>query len=100
MITIGKAKLATSTPTDLDAALIEATGCTAAETRAMLAGQPQASHLARALHPFLAEKDALAVPDLATQIAAVEDRTGIAADVLGLYDKALSPAPAPASKSA
>lgn len=54
-IKIGDREFATQRPNDLDAKLIEATGCTAAEHRNMLAsGAP--SQIASAIAPLMTEK--------------------------------------------
>lgn len=90
-IKIGENTLAYRTPSDLDAVLVEATGCNAAETVEQLKRGGQPSHVARALHPFLADKDAPTVHELATLIAAA-DVTDVRHQVIALYE----PAPAPA----
>lgn len=87
-IKIGEKTLAYRTPSDLDAVLIEATGCNAAETAAQLKRGGQPSHIARALYPFLTEKDLL-VHDLAGLIADA-DVTDVRNQVIALYE----PAPA------
>jgi hypothetical protein len=93
MITIGDKKYPTSKPANLDATLLGATGCDAAETRAMLAGRPHASHLARGLLPFLAEKDAPSLAELSREIAAIDDREELTAAIRALYDAASAPTP-------
>lgn len=89
MIQIGSTTYAIRTPKDLDARLIEATGCSTAEHATMLAGEPQPIHLARALHPLLhvEEGEVPDLPVLARQIAAA-DWTAITQQVRGLYAKA------------
>lgn len=88
-IKIGENALATRTPSDLDAVLVATTGCSAAETVAQLKRGGQPSHIARALHPFLADKDAPLVHDLAAMIAAA-DPADVRNQVIALYE----PAPA------
>lgn len=66
---IGDRELAVTRPADLDVALIERTGCNAAEVSAMLAGAPLAGFVAAALSPFLSD-DAPSVPELAVEIEA------------------------------
>ena len=67
MITIGEHKLPTSRPSNLDAALIETTGCSAAEHAAMRRSGGTAFQVAQALHPLLG-KDAPDVGELASMI--------------------------------
>lgn len=52
MIEIGETKVATRRPVDLDAALLAATGCTAAEHAAMLVRGGTAFQVAQVLAPF------------------------------------------------
>lgn len=67
MITIGKQKLPTRRPADLDDQLIAATGHNAAETAAHLRRGGTAFQVARSLAPLLA--DAPAIGDLSATIS-------------------------------
>ncbi len=68
-ITIGGQSLATTRPDDLDAQLVAATGCNAAEMAAIVSGpRVGAVMVARALAPFLAA-DAPRGGELAAEIA-------------------------------
>lgn len=91
-ITIAGTKLAIRKPADLDAALIAATGCSAAENLAMVNGTPHAARLAPAILPFLAEPPALS--DLAVLVATDLATPGstLVADVQKLYAP-VEPAP-------
>jgi hypothetical protein len=82
LITIGERSYTTHKPKDLDAALLESTGCNAAETAAAMAGNPNPGRLASALRPFLPD-DAPSLPDLAAEIATSGD--GVLAKVRKLY---------------
>ncbi|WP_242149615.1 hypothetical protein [Sphingomonas sp. BAUL-RG-20F-R05-02] len=86
MIKINGHDLKTSKPSDLDASLIEATGCSSAEVEKLLGSGPDRA--ARALRPFLAD-DVLPGGDLAAAIAA---DSGALDQIRTLY------APAPASE--
>ena len=57
MIEFNGQKIPTSRPSDVDAALIDATGCNAAEHAAMLARGGTAAQVLQVLRPFLG-KDA------------------------------------------
>jgi hypothetical protein len=85
-IKIGNTTYKIRTPGDLDAVLVDATGCDATEMARMIGGTPQASHLARALHPFLhaEEGEVPHVSEVAAQIAAADDES-IAGQVRALY---------------
>jgi hypothetical protein len=85
-IKIGDTTYKIRKPSGLDAVLVGATGCDAAEMARMIGGTPQASHLARALHPFLhvEEGEVPHVSEVAAQIAAADDET-IAGQVRALY---------------
>lgn len=80
--TVGDKSFKTRKPADLDAALLETTGCDAAETARHLAGYPLAGHVAAALRPFLPD-NAPSVPELALAIPVGDD--AFIADVRGLY---------------
>lgn len=95
-IKIGGKTVATATPADLDAALIAATGCSAAETLEQLRQGGHASHVARALHPFLA--DAMPLADLSAMIAA-GDVADVRGQVLGLYTAEPAPKAGKAPKA-
>jgi hypothetical protein len=83
-IKIGGGTLRTRKPGDLDAALIAATGCSAAETAKQLAGWPSAGRIASALRPFLPD-DAPSTPELAHSIASAEDGPEVLVAVKTLY---------------
>jgi hypothetical protein len=68
-IKIGDKTFATKKPADLDAKLITSTGLNVGEVGGLLKGNPQAHHVARALHPFLTGDDVPNVPELANAIA-------------------------------
>lgn len=84
-ITVAGAKFATRKPADLDAVLIAATGCNAAENAAILNGDPLAVRIAPAILPFLAEPPALS--DLAVLVQRDLDGTDstLLAEVRKLY---------------
>ncbi|HVQ09526.1 MAG TPA: hypothetical protein VMS43_13930 [Allosphingosinicella sp.] len=83
-VQIGDRKLATRMPTDLDRGLLADTGCNAAEIGRIIAGNPLAGTVARALLPFLAEDGRPSLAELAGEIEAAG--TGaVAAQVVGLY---------------
>jgi hypothetical protein len=84
-ITIGGRELATTRPTDLDALLVEATGCSAAEQAQML-NNAAPFQIARALLPMLVDPPSAA--ELTDEIAG-----GDVADVIRQV-KALLGAPA------
>jgi hypothetical protein len=84
-ITIGGRELATTRPADLDALLVEATGCSATEQAQML-NKAAPFQIARALMPMLVDKPSAA--DLTEEIAG-----GDIADVIRQV-KALLGAPA------
>lgn len=81
-IKVGETSFKTRKPADLDAALLETTGCDAAETARHLAGYPLAGHVAAALRPFLPD-NAPSIPELALAIPVGDD--AFIADVRGLY---------------
>jgi len=83
-IKIGDKSFKTRKPSDLDAALITATGCSAVETARHLAGWPTAGRIASALRPFLPE-EAPSTPELASDIAAAEDGPELLVAVKKLY---------------
>ena len=84
----GKA-FTTRKPSNLDALLLDTTGCDAAETARHLAGYPSAGRVAAALHPFL-PNEAPSVTELAHAIP-VGDVDFMAA-VRGLYSTVPEPA--------
>ena len=78
MIKFGETEFRTSRPADLDAALIEATGCNAAEHAAALARGGTAFHVAQAAAAFINAP----IGDIAAAIAddhLVEARASVAA---------------------
>lgn len=83
-IQIGAKRLATRRPQDLDAVLLVDFGCNAAEIAGMLAGQPLAGTVARALVPFLAEGDRPTLAELASDIDAA-GTVNVATQVAALY---------------
>lgn len=89
MITIGSTQLATSTPPDLNAQVIAATGCSADELAGIIRANPVPGLVAQALRPLLTEP--IALLDLADMIAAA-DAVLVVPDVLALY---AAPAAAP-----
>lgn len=93
MIKIGKTSYTTRKPADLDAALLETTGCNAAEAARHLAGWPAPGRIASALRPFLPD-DAPATPELAAAIAVADDGPEILVAVKKLYVDKAAPAPA------
>lgn len=97
-ITVAGEKFATRKPADLDAALIAATGCNAAENLAIVNGKPHAARLAPAILPFLAEPPALS--DLAVLVQRELDSADstLLADVRKLYAP-VEPAPTVAAGS-
>lgn len=81
-ITIGEHILATQRPVDLDAKLIAATGCTAAEHATMLEkGSAAPYQIARVLAPLLVEP--IAMSELADMIS-VADQGQVVAEVRSL----------------
>jgi hypothetical protein len=90
-IKIGEKTLATRRPADLDAQLVAATGCTAAEQVNMLGLRSTPFQVARALRPFL-DKEAPPVPELAQMIEGA-DLVQVRADTVALLSAA-----APAEK--
>lgn len=66
-INIAGEKFSTRRPSDLDGALIAATGCNAAENFAIVGGFPLPSKIAAAVRPFLPD-DAPSVPELAIMV--------------------------------
>lgn len=83
-IIIAGKSYATRRPQDLDAKLVAATGCSAAEAQRWLHGSPRASHVAAALVPFMVGADAPVVQELAALIAA-DDVAAVAVQVAALY---------------
>jgi hypothetical protein len=83
-IKIGEHTLATRKPADLDGAIAEATGCSAAEIAAQLQPGTLPANIARAAHPFLSDKDAPSLAEFATIIAA-GDAEDVRKQVLALY---------------
>jgi len=96
-VKFGQHTLAIKTPADIDAALIETTGCTGAEIRAQLERGAYPAHLARALHPFLADPKPLA--DLSQDIASDDvDLADLRSQVIALYPSSVEKPAAPAAK--
>lgn len=98
-ITVAGEKFATRKPADLDAVLIAATGCNAAENAAIVNGDPLAVRLAPAILPFLAEPPALC--DLAVLVQRDLDSADstLLVDVRKLYAP-VEPAPTVAAAPA
>lgn len=90
-IKVDKKSFTTRKPSNLDAVLLDTTGCDAAETARHLAGYPSAGRVAAALRPFL-PSDAPSVAELAHAIP-VGDVEFMAA-VRGLYANVSEPAAA------
>lgn len=88
-IKIGDKTFATKKPSDLDAKLLELSGCNAAETVDQLRAYPAPGHVARALSPFVADATVL---ELATEIEAA-GTSSVIPDVIKLYAPDEVPAP-------
>lgn len=95
-IKIGEKSFRTRKPSDLDAALLSTTGCSAVETAKHLAGWPTPGRVASALRPFLPD-DAPSVPDLAQDIEGADEGPEILVAVKKLYADAASSTPATAT---
>lgn len=91
-IKIGEKPFRTRKPSDLDAVLIAATGCNAAETAKQLAGWPSAGRVASALRPHLPD-DAPSTPELAHLIAIAANGPEVLVAVKKLYADAEPAAP-------
>jgi len=91
-IKIGSKSFKTRKPSDLDAALIETTGCNAAETARQLEGWPSPGRIASAVRPYLPE-DAPSTPELAQAIADADEGPEVLIAVKKLYADAGAPAP-------
>lgn len=89
-IKIGERTLATRRPTDLDVALVEASGCNAAETQRMLGSDASPGHVARALLPFLAEAERPSLAELAAEIHAA-GTASVAAQIAALLAPVAEP---------
>lgn len=91
-VKIGRKAYDTRKPQDLDAAMIAATGCNAAEIAGMLAGSPLAGLVAQVLLPFIAAADR---PDHAALATAIEaaGKDVVAAQVAALFGEAAAPLP-------
>lgn len=81
---IGELNLKIAAPSDLDAQLLEATGCSAEEWKKMLAFPLMPFQLAQALLPFIS-KDAPHPLTLAEAIVANQAADSVRAELLQLY---------------
>ena len=93
-ITIAGKSLPTRRPQDLNAVLIAATGCSAAENRKIIDGTPLPGRLAAALHPFLTDGPSVAELAAMVEIELARADNRLVADVRKLFDNADVAAPA------